>query len=273
MFELFFSEQVWLNGLIMRTGTEYSLFLPILLFACVVFVAYMLGSVNTAIILVRLVYREDIREKGSGNAGMTNVMRNYGFTPALFTLLGDMFKVLISMVTGTLLLGINGAYIAGLFCVLGHIAPAIYKFKGGKGVASTAMFVLYADWKSFLILLAVFVFLVALTKYLSLGSVTGMLMLPLVMFRMDNIVQDKPLRLFITFLIAGLVVYMHRGNIVRIMNKTERKFRFRKTVKKSEENVSLVADEQEENNETSEPSKEELKRKQENRKKSAKKKK
>ena len=271
MFELFFDGQVWLNGLVLRSGAEYSFFLPAALFLAVMVESYILGSINSAIILVRLLYREDIRQKGSGNAGMTNVMRNYGFTPALLTLLGDMLKVLLAMTVGTLLLGINGAYVAGLFCVLGHIAPAIYRFKGGKGVAATAMFVLYADWKSFLILLVLFVLIVAMTKYLSLGSVMGMLIMPFVMARMDQIIQDKPIRLFITFLIAGLVIYMHRGNIVRIMNKTEYKFHFKKTVKKQEEGEPAeTGTPEEEENELTE---EDIKRKEENRRKSAKKKK
>jgi glycerol-3-phosphate acyltransferase PlsY len=230
-------------------------------------------------------YGEDIRTKGSGNAGMTNMMRNFGIGPAALTLIGDMLKTLIGMLVGTLLIGINGAYIAGLFCVLGHVFPAFYKFKGGKGVAATVMIVLYLDVISFLIVITVFALIVWATKYLSLGSVMLALISPLVLYRNDPVIEDRPIRLFVTFIIAGIVVYLHRANIKRIMNGTESKFKFKKTAKadKTEQpqgegnllsgSESESSESENEAKEAEELTEEVLKRKEMNRKKSAKKKK
>ena len=230
-----FGENAWNNGLVLRVGENINIIVPFLLYLAVMAVAYVLGSVNTAVVLSKLMYGEDIRTKGSGNAGMTNMMRNYGKGPALLTLLGDMLKTLLGMFFGTCMLGINGAYIAGLFCVLGHIAPVFYRFKGGKGVATTAMMLLYIDWFVFLVVFGIFVLIVASTKYLSLGSVMCELIFPLLLNRFDTVEQDRGLRLIITLLVMALVVFMHRTNIVRIMNGNENKFSFKKTKKKQSE--------------------------------------
>ncbi len=230
-----FGENAWNNGLVLKSGENINLLVYFLLYLAVIAAAYIFGSVNTAVVLSKLVYGEDIRTKGSGNAGMTNMMRTYGKGPAALTLLGDMLKTLLGMFVGTCLLGINGAYIAGLFCVLGHIAPVFYHFKGGKGVAATAMMLLYIDWVVFLIMLTIFVLIVASTKYLSLGSVMCELIFPLILNRFDTVEQDRGIRLIITLFVMALVVFMHRSNISRIMNGNENKFSFKKTQKKQSE--------------------------------------
>ncbi len=227
-----FGESAWNNGLILKSGENIKLLVYFLLYLAVIAVAYIFGSVNTAVVLSKLMYGEDIRTKGSGNAGMTNMMRTYGKGPAALTLLGDMLKTLLGMFFGTCMLGVNGAYIAGLFCVLGHIAPIFYHFRGGKGVAATAMMLLYLNWFVFLVMLVIFVLIVASTKYLSLGSVMGMLIFPLVLNRFDTVEQDRGLRLIVSLVVMSLVVFMHRSNIKRIMNGTENKFAFKKTKKK-----------------------------------------
>ena len=117
---------------------------------------YLLGSVNTAIILSRIKYGADIRDSGSGNAGMTNVLRTYGAGSAGVTLLGDAAKTLVSYIIGTLLLGIRGAYFACFMCVVGHIFPLYYKFQGGKGIVCAGMMILLLNPLAFLIILAVF---------------------------------------------------------------------------------------------------------------------
>lgn len=265
---------IWYYGMIIgQSGTVHIGVLALMILA-VAAVAYLLGNVNTAIILTRLVYKEDIRTKGSGNAGMTNVMRTYGWVPAVFTLLGDMLKCMLSMVVGTLIYGLNGAYIAGLFCVLGHIAPVLYKFKGGKGVASSAMFLLYVSPISFGVLVLIFALIVFGTKYLSLASVMCVLMMPLIVNKIESATDlpiDLPLRLIIMLIIAALVVFMHRANIKRIMNKTESKFHFKRTVKKVDLDTDTESDEDFEEEE--ELTEEVIRRKEINRKKSAKKKK
>lgn len=194
---------------------------------------YLFGSVNSAVIFSKVLYKEDIRTKGSGNAGMTNMMRNYGKGPAALTLVCDMLKTLLPMVVGTCLCGVTGAYVAGLFAVVGHVLPIFYAFKGGKGVASTAMIILYLNPKVFLVLLLLFVLIVWGTKYLSLGSVICVLLMPLLMYRMEPLPTDSIIRLTIMLIIAGIVFFKHRTNVSRIMNGTESKFSFKKTQKRT----------------------------------------
>ncbi len=239
MLRYVFGDEIWFDGSLLKlvNGSSAAVgisTLALLIFATVA-VSYILGSVNTAVILSKALYREDIRTKGSGNAGMTNMMRTYGKGPAALTLLGDMLKALLGMIAGTLILGINGAYLAGLFCVIGHVFPIFCRFKGGKGVASSAMVVLYIDWRVFLLMLVMFVLIVWGTKFLSLGSIICMALTPLILFKFDIYPADRPIRLFLSMAMAALVIFMHRSNISRLMDGTESKFKFKKTVKSDEE--------------------------------------
>lgn len=272
MFRFFFTQRAWVYGFIIAPESykSWSAGLTFTLIGCILAiaaVAYFLGSVNSAIILTKIVYGEDIRKKGSGNPGMTNVMRSYGWLPALITLVGDMLKCMLSMMLGTALWGLNGAYVAGFFCIVGHVVPAIYRFKGGKGVAATFMFILYIDVLAFVVVGLLFILLVWATKYLSLGSVICAMVMPLMLNRFDVFGHLEFIRLIIAILIGALVVYKHRLNIKRIMDKTESRFTFKRTVKKSE------LDEEQVQTAPAELTEDELKRKEINRKKSAKKKK
>lgn len=280
IFRVFFPADIWNYGKI-GIGDSWSVQSTFTFIGCVLAIAaiaYLCGSVNSAIILTKFIYKEDIRSKGSGNPGMTNVMRNYGWLPALVTLLGDMFKCIAGMMVGTLLFGITGAYIGGVFGIIGHVAPVFYKFKGGKGVASTFMFLLYVDSVAFVIIALLFILIVWATKYLSLGSVICELAMPLIL---NNLEKEMPfhgyfaiIRLLLSFVIAGIVVYKHRTNISRIMDKTENKFSFKKTKRKSETELILEAQQAGEPEEIEkELTPEVLARKEMNRKKSAKKKK
>ena len=159
MLKAILGEKLWFYGLLPNLGS-INIFLLIAVYLGICVIGYLLGSVNTAILVSKLMYGEDIRTKGSGNAGMTNVMRTYGKGPAAITFAGDLMKTLIAMTVGTLICGLNGAYFAGLFAVLGHIVPVYYKFKGGKGVSATAMFMLYADPLAFLVVFTIFVLIV-----------------------------------------------------------------------------------------------------------------
>lgn len=237
-----FGDDIWLNGLTSVTMATTPLWLMILFYILTAAVAYLLGSLNTAIIVSKLAYGEDIRTKGSGNAGMTNMMRTYGKLPALITFVGDLLKTLVALVCGTLMCGLIGAYVAGLFAILGHIAPIYYHFKGGKGVSATAMFVLYVQPVTFLVLTLIFVFTVAVTKYLSLGSVLCAFMYPFVMNKLEvkfyGYYFDRPLRLIITLLACALLIYMHKSNIKRLLNGNENKFSFQKTKARPSAKVS-----------------------------------
>ncbi len=197
--------------------------------ACAV-IAYLLGSINFAIIISGKSYGEDIREHGSKNAGMTNMMRTYGKRAAALTLLGDAFKAVLAGLVGYALLGQMGAYIAGTACVIGHMFPVFFKFKGGKGVVTTAITVLMCNPFVFLILFIMFVIIVAGTRYISLGSVMCMLLYPVVLSGIDTwLLGGCPYAVF-ALLIAVLVVFKHRENIKRLREGKESKFSFKKSV-------------------------------------------
>jgi len=221
----------------------------------VVIVSYLLGSINSAIIISKCMYHDDIRKHGSGNPGLTNMMRTYGKGAAGLTLIGDLSKTVISILFAGLLFGMNYVggvstgdgmcYVAGLFTVIGHIAPIYYKFKGGKGVLATAVTALMLAPVPFLILFALFAAIVAISGYVSLGSITCVSLLPVVLHGYFAVVFSKVanplpgLAALSTIIIAILVVFCHRENIQRISNKTERKFSFKKKpeAKAEEENT------------------------------------
>ena len=198
---------------------------------------YLLGSLNFAIIISKIFYRDDIRKYGSGHAGTTNMLRTYGKLPAAATLLLDMSKGALSVLLGLLILGTGvyteegytsvfaGTYIAGLFAILGHMFPCFYRFKGGKGVATTAVVVLCTNPFLFAILLLAFVIIVLGSKMISLGSVMCMLLYPVLMARLA---ANQPQGVLISFLIAALVIFMHRSNIKRIYQGKESKLSFKK---------------------------------------------
>lgn len=205
--------------------------------ACVLpaVIGYLLGSVNTAVLISRAFYREDIRTKGSGNAGMTNMMRTYGRGAAAATLIGDMLKTAISVGIGALLAAEAGMYIAGLFSVIGHIFPVFFGFKGGKGVASTAALVLCTEPVAFFILIFIFICIVAATKFLSLGSIMTVMMYPLILNRVYMLIRDPAgvpfIPTMVSFVVMVLVIVKHRDNIRRLMKGEESKFTIKKSVK------------------------------------------
>ena len=196
--------------------------------------SYLLGSLNFAIIISGKQYKQDIRSYGSKNAGMTNMMRTYGKKAAALTLVGDMLKATVACVIGFLLLGLLGAHIAGLFCVIGHIFPLYYKFKGGKGVATTAMVILMCNPLVFAVLLLIFVLIVLGTKFISVGSIMCVMLYPVLLDRFDKWMYGGSYGVVFAILIALLVVLKHWPNIKRLKDGTENKFSFKKSVKKSD---------------------------------------
>lgn len=193
--------------------------------------AYLLGSLNFAIIISGKTYGQDIRNFGSKNAGMTNMMRTYGKRAAGLTLLGDALKAVVAGLIGYALLGQLGAYIAGVFCVIGHMFPVYYKFRGGKGVVTTAISMLMCNPFVFLIVFSLFVALVAMTKYISVGSIMCVLIYPLILYRIETHLNGFCPYVPFALLITVLVVFKHRSNITRLLNGTESKFSFKKSVK------------------------------------------
>ncbi len=209
-------------------------------YALCIIVPYFIGGLNFSIIVSKCIYHDDIRKYGSGNAGMTNMLRTYGKKAAALTLGGDFLKSFVGIMFGRFCFGLDGAYLAGLFVVLGHMFPIMYKFKGGKGVVATATMVLFLDWRLFLILFALFMLLVWATKYMSLGSVICSMLYPLMLSRISTILpapfcgngRTSGFCVIISFIIAAIIVFMHRGNLKRIFNGTESKVSFKKKEKK-----------------------------------------
>lgn len=192
--------------------------------------AYLIGSINPAIIISNKVYHEDIRSYGSGNAGATNILRTYGTKMALLIFGLDMLKAAIAVLLGSLIFTreIGGA-IAAIFVVLGHSFPIYYKFKGGKGVSCTATCILILSPISFVILLALFILIATTTRFISLGSIMCALLFPLLAYSFGGLHSGFiPLAALI---IGALVVFMHRENIKRLLAGKESKFSFKKTDK------------------------------------------
>lgn len=196
-------------------------------FLLIFFVGYLLGSFNFATFLSKRFYKEDIREHGSGNAGMTNMMRTYGKKAAALTLLGDALKAIVAVLIGYIVLGSDGAYVAGLGSMIGHTWPIYYGFKGGKGVVTAIVTILCTNFWVGLILLALFVAIVAATRYISLGSIMGALMYPVLLFNFGG--TNSIVKLISCFLVVILLVFNHRSNIKRLYNGTENKFAFKKS--------------------------------------------
>lgn len=207
---------------------------------------YTLGSINFSIPVVKMLTGKDIRTMGSKNAGLTNTYRCAGKKCAALTLVGDLMKGVLAVVLSRWICGAMNAglspdndthfigYIAGLFAILGHVFPIYYNFKGGKGVLVGAASFLAVDPKVFLSLLAIFVVILAITKYVSAASIMGCIFCPLSTLLMSWYVEGNGfgrsfLYLLLSVPMAAMVVVMHRSNIQRLMNGTENKFSFRKS--------------------------------------------
>ncbi len=226
-------------------GKNVVLAMITLFLACGV-VGYLLGSMNFAIIISRLKYRDDVRKYGSGNAGMTNMMRTYGRAAGIVTFVCDILKAVVAVYLGWFALGEAGGHFAGLCCMLGHCFPIWYKFKGGKGVAVTAAMILCLEPLLFVFVLLVFVVIVAFSRYISLGSIMAALMYPILLGNVYTAVHRIQSPFYFVVLICAtlttvLILFMHRENMQRLLNHTENKFSFKKKgekkVKESTENI------------------------------------
>lgn len=203
-------------------------------FAVIAFalLGYFLGSLNFAVIISKIKFKEDIRTKGSGNAGATNMSRTYGKVAGIATLAGDILKTVIPVLLAKMLVGEVYGYMTGLCCALGHAFPCYYKFKGGKCVAVTAAIALVMEPIVFLFLLIIFAVTVICTKYVSLGSILSALMYPVIL---HNVVSSRYGQghggLIFVIVNCLLVVFLHRGNIKRLLDGKENKFSFKKKKK------------------------------------------
>ncbi|MGM9660731.1 MAG: glycerol-3-phosphate acyltransferase [Faecousia sp.] len=189
-------------------------------------VAYLLGNLNGAVVVSRLVAHEDVRTKGSGNAGLTNFTRNYGAATSVFVILIDVGKAVAACLIGGLLLNRYGHYtdgvaLGGLFVILGHDFPALLGFKGGKGILSGVTVALMMDWRIGLFVFGIFLVAYGLTKYVSLGSILSSGSFGF--FYAWVHWGEGWFPIAAGLLLSGLIVWMHRGNIVRLMKGEERK--------------------------------------------------
>ena len=196
-------------------------------------IAYAIGSINFAVIFSRKMAGFDIREKGSKNAGTTNMLRSVGKKAALITLLCDIAKGLVAILIAVFIArtweGLDEnllKYIAGFMAILGHTFPIFFEFRGGKGVATSIGVLLLLDWKIGLACVIFGVIIIAITKMVSVGSLLAAILFPILTVLMQENLSFGSV--VITFLIAALVIFNHRANIERIKNGTENKLSFKK---------------------------------------------
>lgn len=203
-------------------------------------IAYCIGSVNFSVIISKKMAGFDVREKGSGNAGSTNVLRTVGKKAAILTLVCDILKgviaIAISIIIGNMVEGANKELllqIAGIAVVIGHTFPIFFGFKGGKGVATSLGILLMSNWKIGLICLVFALVLMLLTRMVSLGSCAAAILFPvLTLFINDSytiLTEGKKGSTYLMYsiILAVIVLYNHRSNIKRLLNGTENKLNFK----------------------------------------------
>lgn len=233
-------------------------------FIVLIIFSYLIGSVNTSLVLSKFVFRSDIRNSGSGNAGATNMLRTHGKGAGALTLAGDMLKGVIAVFAGVLLerifvwntvpreLVMPGAaafygvpmvfgreeslnivryllpvfpYAAGLFVMIGHIFPVFFRFRGGKGVATAAAVILSLDWKVGVAVLAIALITMAVSRYVSLGSIFGAAAYPLIVLGilLSNFEYENIVHLIFAVVVGGLCILKHSANIKRLIRGEENK--------------------------------------------------
>lgn len=207
-------------------------------------IAYAIGSINFSVLISRKMAGFDVREKGSGNAGSTNVLRTVGKKAAALTLVCDILKgivaVLVSLLISKIAKDCSPAIlveIAALAVVLGHTFPIFFEFRGGKGVATSLGLILIINWKIGLICLVFALALMAITRMVSLGSISAaVLFAVLTIFIRDSYIVDFEASFMIFgILLAAFVIFNHRSNLKRIIAGTENKLSFSKKEEKTKE--------------------------------------
>ncbi len=211
-------------------------------------VSYLIGSINFSIIVTKLKKVDDIRTVGSGNAGFTNVLRSIGVGPAIITFAGDFLKGVFAVYLSKLIIQINplaennmfilqySAYLSGLACLLGHLYPCFFRFKGGKGILTSWAVTLLIDYRIFFIMISIFLIVVIIFKIISLGSLAAAVSYPAVTFFVtyfwdcskDCNITYVMMCTGISFIVGTIVLYKHIPNIKRLLNGTEKKISMKK---------------------------------------------
>ena len=208
----------------------------------VAIIAYLIGSVNFSILISKKMAGFDVREKGSGNAGTTNMLRSVGKKAAAITLICDILKGVVSIgiaiIVGNIVKNLDRELllqIAGIAVVIGHTFPIFFGFKGGKGVATSLGVLLMSNWQIGLICLVFALVLMALTRMVSLGSCGAAVLFPVLTLFINQhytvLTEGKSGRVYFVYsvILAIIVLYNHRSNIKRILNGTENKLSFKGT--------------------------------------------
>lgn len=185
-----------------------------------VMIGYVLGSVVCAVLISKLFFKEDVREKGSGNSGATNAARVYGLRFGIVTFAFDFAKGILACAIGLAIGGRACMALSGLACVIGHCFPLFFGLRGGKGISVGAAFALMADWRVFAVALALFLIAAFLSKRVSVGSILGALAVGVccVIFPPETIIK------LVGPIAAAIVIFMHRGNIKRLLSGKEPEF-------------------------------------------------
>ena len=197
--------------------------------ALTLLVSYLLGCFNGSVMTSHFIIRDDVRQHGSGNAGLTNFYRTYGARYALCVIVCDMGKTVLACLIGGYLMHwvvgdwTLGLLIAGIGCELGHMFPVFFGLRGGKGILSGGVLVLMLDWRVALIAWGLFAVLWLTTRYVSLGSVAATASMPVSVFLLMG---HNWLYAVLSAAVAALVIWCHRGNIRRLLTGTEKKFQW-----------------------------------------------
>ena len=214
--------------------------LPLLLALSAV-IAYFCGCFNGAVIVSKYILRDDVRNHGSGNAGLTNFFRTFGGPLTFVVILCDVLKAVAALLVSRWLFESGytdflsaadttafwltfAQYWAGLFCLLGHMFPCMFHFKGGKGILSGGTVAIMIDWRVALVVWGGFLILTVLTRYVSLGSLWAGASFPFISWYC----YPQPAIVVLAFLLGGLVIWQHRANIRRLLAGNENKLSFHK---------------------------------------------
>lgn len=219
----------------------------VIVFGLVLIISYLIGSINFSIIISKKMAGFDVREKGSGNAGTTNVLRSVGKKAALLTLICDVLKGVVPVLIAILIGKIVNAFgmeiridylaeVAGIATIIGHTFPIFFGFKGGKGVASSLGLLLIINWQVGLICLVFALLIMIATRMVSAGSVTAAILFPvLIIFGVGSQYFIIPGNYIIfSIALALIVIFNHRSNIKRILSGTENKLSFKNKVEEKQ---------------------------------------
>ncbi len=185
---------------------------------------YLFGSLSSSILLSRGALGGDVRTKGSGNAGATNMARVYGWGAGVMTLVCDMLKAAVSLWIGWKLMGDWGLAVGGIACMVGHCFPVFHQFKGGKGISVGAMLGLAIDWRVFAAIVVTFLIVALLTKKVSAGSIAAAVAITV----FSAIFRVGTPKILLAAVAMCIAIFQHRGNIRRLIDGTEPDFKAKK---------------------------------------------